>query len=566
MITRPFILLCLAISALSLQTVDAQKASPAAKQEATPSPQDVTDAKNAIAKGDMAYKDKKYDVAATAYRYACDNLPESPSTHVNRSRAVEGFSEASVRLAEQRVTEGRYADARDALRAVLDPQYNPDYKPAIALLAHVDDSEYFPAPLKDEDHAHWVQRLLIEAKGFYDTARFDLAIKRYDQILEIDPTNYAAKKGREDVESVKKKYSDNQNVSSQAWAPRRYGGDPRRIPPPTDANTEYIQNKLNRTILPLVKVREATVRDLLDFLHAKSIELDNTESDPLRKGVNMVVKLETAPVPDAPAPDDPASPVSVSDTRITLSLTNIPLAEALRYVCELAGLKYRVEPHAVVITPLSQPGGFSTHQYQVPKGFLTAGNGGLQSPQARLQAGGVKFPEGAEAKYDAIANTLTVRNSEENLALIDKLISNATPQDEKERTAGQSDAAVRLNDTNDTDHIRDRLDHTIIPRINFRDTPVREAIDYLRQKSNELNTTGTDQTRKGVDIITKLDSAPEAKAAPAAGAKITLSLTNVPLADALKYVAELADLSIEITPDSVILTPVSGSTGSDGTK
>ena len=167
MITRPLIVLCLALAILSLQTVDAQEASPAAKQEATSRSQDITNAKNAIAKGDKAYKDKKYDVAATAYRYACDKLPESPSTHFNRSRAVAGFCGAGVRLAEQRITEGRFEDAKNAAKAVLDPKYDPNYKPAIQLLMHLEDPDYFdiPAPMKDEDRVHQVQRLLHGGKS-----------------------------------------------------------------------------------------------------------------------------------------------------------------------------------------------------------------------------------------------------------------------------------------------------------------------------------------------------------------------------------------------------------------
>lgn len=39
----------------------------------------------------------------------------------------------------------------------------------------------------------------------------------------------------------------------------------------------------------------------------------------------------------------PAAATLAKDTKITLSLTNIPVSEALRYVAELAGLKLRFE-------------------------------------------------------------------------------------------------------------------------------------------------------------------------------------------------------------------------------
>ena len=69
---------------------------------------------------------------------------------------------------------------------------------------------------------------------------------------------------------------------------------------PTCRNIEYIQNKLNHIIIPKIEFRDATVREALDFLKQKSVELDTTETDPPWKGVNIVLKLESrwlSPVP-----------------------------------------------------------------------------------------------------------------------------------------------------------------------------------------------------------------------------------------------------------------------------
>src|SRR5262249_97676 len=53
-------------------------------------------------------------------------------------------------------------------------------------------------------------------------------------------------------------------------------------------------------------------------------------------------------VPPVPVVTGPAS------ARITVTLDNIPLGEALRYIANQAGLKVKVEPYAVPIIPLSQ--------------------------------------------------------------------------------------------------------------------------------------------------------------------------------------------------------------------
>ena len=54
--------------------------------------------------------------------------------------------------------------------------------------------------------------------------------------------------------------------------------------------------------------------------------------DENKKGINFVVK-------------------SVPDETITMSLKNVPLVVALKAATDLAGMRYRVEPFAVVIVP-----------------------------------------------------------------------------------------------------------------------------------------------------------------------------------------------------------------------
>ena len=59
-------------------------------------------------------------------------------------------------------------------------------------------------------------------------------------------------------------------------------------------------------------------------------------------------------------------------------------------------------------------------------------------------------------------------------------------------------------DAGNTARIRSKLDSIIIPRIEFRDASIREAIDFLRQQAaaNDPTTEG----RRGVDIVLRLHS------------------------------------------------------------
>ena len=123
-----------------------------------------------------------------------------------------------------------------------------------------------------------------------------------------------------------------------------FAGD---TPPPSPAsnhgNTEYIKGKLDHIIIPKIAFREVTVSDAVEWLRRKSVELDTTETNPERKGVNIVFKVNSPP-------SDPA--VRAQNAKITLTLTDIPLGEALRYVTELAGLKLTIDPSAVNIVPV----------------------------------------------------------------------------------------------------------------------------------------------------------------------------------------------------------------------
>src|SRR5206468_823675 len=66
------------------------------------------------------------------------------------------------------------------------------------------------------------------------------------------------------------------------------------------------------------------------------------------------------------------APVSgPAGARITVTLDNIPLGEALRYIANQAGLKVKVDPYAVSIIPLSeQSHDLITKRYHVPPEFF----------------------------------------------------------------------------------------------------------------------------------------------------------------------------------------------------
>lgn len=427
--------------------------------------------REAIDIGNKAMKQKDYAIAVQQYRFAVDVLPVSDSTRDIRNKAINLFSQASIKLAEQRISEGRYADAEAIAKTVLEDEYSPGNRNALRLLSNLEKPDYYNKTITPKHHANVekVKQLLTEAKNLYDTGRYNEAIKRYDQVLNIDPYNKTARVGLEEVNRARHEYADaayNHTRSQLIWEvkkawetqPRKYGTGPNvgwDSGVQLQTQTAAIAAKLDRIMIPRVEFRDATVREAVDFLKQKSRELDVAESDPTRKGVNIVLQLESvgAVAVPAPATDDPTgleaalpeattSVSNLADTRITLSLANVPLAEALRYITTLANLKIKIDPYAVAIVPTTAiTDTLLMKEYKVAPGFLsnapvmstnnapTTRPGASSSsvagrPSAReyLEMNGVSFPPGASAQFIASSSRLIVRNTQDQLDLIDTIV------------------------------------------------------------------------------------------------------------------------------------------------
>jgi bla regulator protein blaR1 len=125
------------------------------------------------------------------------------------------------------------------------------------------------------------------------------------------------------------------------------GQQPRPVPaevdpalPVDEAAREIILKKLNSIIIPRLDFQDTTVEEAIDFLRLRSAELDTAETDPSKKGVNLLI------VPPRPGPEGAAA------KRLTiaeLKLRNVPLGRAIQYICELTHLQYKVDDTAVIL-------------------------------------------------------------------------------------------------------------------------------------------------------------------------------------------------------------------------
>ncbi|MFK7851236.1 MAG: Amuc_1098 family type IV pilus outer membrane protein [Akkermansiaceae bacterium] len=126
--------------------------------------------------------------------------------------------------------------------------------------------------------------------------------------------------------------------------------------------------------------------------------------------------------------------------------------------------------------------------------------------------------------------------------------------------------------SNGVAYITEKLRRIIIPRIDFEDTTVEEAIDFLRLRAAELDTLELDPAKKGVNFVirkprnaslggdTGLDSAAGGDALlggsdPGALRIEELRLRNVPLAVALKYIGDATKLRYKVDDFAVTMVP-----------
>jgi general secretion pathway protein D len=176
--------------------------------------------------------------------------------------------------------------------------------------------------------------------------------------------------------------------------------------------------------------------EVIEYLRITTASLD-----PEGKGVDFIIN----------APDETKS------RTMNLSLQDMPLEEVVRYVVQMAQAAYRVEESAVVITSLTEKStAMISKSYRVPPDFLQTGDAGNAAAPAPadpfapatptaaagvpirrmgakqfLEARGVTFGPDASASFSPATSTLVVRNTADNIALVDMLVeqsANSAPK------------------------------------------------------------------------------------------------------------------------------------------
>ena len=421
-----------------------------------------------LAEGREAYAKGDYQQAVDKYTQAVQRVPNAPAFADRRQSYIEHLGDASVALSMQHRKVGKYAEARTLLEAVI--AQDPNNFEAKRELGYLDDPIRTNPALTYEhtQNVDKVRRTLYTAEGNYNLGKYDDAKREYENVLRIDPYNSAARRGMERIASAKSDYyraaydHTRAELLSQvdaAWElsvpaelPELPTGS--QVTQDGGSGVAYINEKLRRIVIPRIDFEDTTVEEAIDFLRMRSAELDTLELDPTRKGVNFVVRRpRTAPVaaPDAGLePGDGAAIPTTSDPgslRVReLRVRSVPLAVALKYICDQTKLRFKVDDFAVTLVPQTESGeDIFTRTFTVPPDFNAAlgsddggakaeadpfaepAAGGAAKLSARkpiielLKSSGITFGEGTSATLSN-SGVLLVTNTPTELDKVEQLV------------------------------------------------------------------------------------------------------------------------------------------------
>ena len=156
-------------------------------------------------------------------------------------------------------------------------------------------------PLSAQNSA---QAVYNQGVALFNEEKYDEALMLFEQVLKANP-NF---------------------VYARNYAARCKTAMAQNLGPKND-----LEGRLSRVIIPEIAFVDAPIGDVLDYLASRAQEITKGETV-----VNFIYK---------------GTPEQRTATLITLSLRNVPLSEAIKYVGELSRSKVRYEPHAVIIDP-----------------------------------------------------------------------------------------------------------------------------------------------------------------------------------------------------------------------
>jgi general secretion pathway protein D len=396
----------------------------------------------------------QYPVARQNYLFAAEAYGSISRATITYARAAEGLTRVDFRLYDNALQIGDTGRAKMLIDEVV--HYNPNNKAALEkqvainrALANPNDTSILgnhainPAFVKQVNE---VQQLFSEAEQFRRTGQWDEAEARLKRILGIDPYNITATKQLERIDAEKNQYAEAARLETrkerldqveQTWyepiTNRDLSTSAQEDQATLKESTHFSIDQQLKSITISLDFNNATIEEATNFLHVQS-----QQADPDHKGINFII---------LPKASETAKPIS-------LTLNNVPLGEALRYISQIANVKYKVQDYAISVVPFNANlDDIILRTFNVQPSFVAppmeAGTdsaaaasvtgrrpvpvaGGGASPidasdgdtvRQALEAKGIKFLPGSSAVYSATTGQLTVQNTADQMELLEELVN-----------------------------------------------------------------------------------------------------------------------------------------------
>jgi len=485
--------------------VDAEAARMLAKQEEVRLQAKEKESLQAMEAGYKALSEKKYEEALRQFETAL-SLPVRPKTEESRQRAKWGYAEASY-LRARELYESRERAQIEQAAGYLDKglAQMPDHQPSLRLKTRIDGVLAKPPPPVKVDELPEVKQkessidsMIDQGRQYFEIGDYNRAESIFQEVLIKDEYNVPAMRflkriGEKRLElRTREREATAADMVQQvrdAWNPPILLAEkgPSELLPgvakPGETPQEKLQKKMEEIIIPSLEFRTANINDVVNFLVEASIAGDEEGL-----GVNIILNLaipgQDAAASATPAPTPAPAAGGFGDEgfgdffseplpgetggfggggggaaanvpTITLNLRRVSLLNAIRYITEVAGLKYRVEESAVIITPAGVVSGqVITRMYPVQPSILDViiekeavqpqagadfetgfGEFGARTTMKRgdvkdfFEKAGVPFPVGTSITYNPSISKLIVANTPENHDKLSRVLAeiNLTP-------------------------------------------------------------------------------------------------------------------------------------------
>jgi len=205
-------------------------------------------------------------------------------------------------------------------------------------------------------------------------------------------------------------------------------------PKPRDERKDAeVKKKMRETIIPEMTFRPpATIIDAVDFFKQASIDYEKSAAPEAQRGINMVLKLTpncygsvesntNADVFAATNAEDSVPAIPAITARF------LTLHDALKLVCDVTGMRFKIKDGIVWIVPLNEPSeGMITRLYldqlQMRERMVGVDENIDQTRKMFFSQMGVSWPMGSSLAWVEAISAIRVTNTPENMTVFEQVL------------------------------------------------------------------------------------------------------------------------------------------------